>query len=131
VEQLWANRPFEEATSLRILDLCNELLAEVQVRCESREEGLSEQDIGKVEILLEQEAGLKRKSLYARLITLHPRPRKELLLPYIEDSALSIVCINLLLGSDKLTAEASRPRGFSATKSRYSPDSVHRSGSIA
>lgn len=34
-------------------------------------------------ILLSQEAELKRKKIYAKLLTLLPKPKKELLLPYI------------------------------------------------
>ena len=53
-----------------------------------------------------------------------------MLLPYIEDSQLSIVCINIILGGDKVSVEAVRPRGISSgSKSKYRPD-VKRSGSI-
>lgn len=80
-------------------------------------------------MLLTQEAETGRKNLYAKLLTLHPKPRKEMLLPYIEDSSLSIVCINLLLGGDKIPTEALRPRAFSGPRSRLRSSTV-RSGSL-
>lgn len=60
---------------------------------------------------------MARKIIYAKLITLIPHPRKEQLLPYIEDSSLSIVCINILLGGDKLAVEAIKPNNKESIKS--------------
>lgn len=69
------------------------------------EEALTNKDIEQIEYLLMREANDSRKTIYAKLITLLPHPRKEQLLPYIEDSSLSIVCINILLGGDKIAIE--------------------------
>ena len=46
------------------------------------------------------------KSIYAGLLTLHPRPSKEDLLPYINEGSLSIVCLRNLLALDKEKMEA-------------------------
>jgi hypothetical protein len=37
------------------------------------------------------------QNIYMRLLTLHPCPKKEVLLPYISEGALAIVCIQNLL----------------------------------
>jgi hypothetical protein len=73
---------------------------------------------------------MNRKTLYAKLLTLHPKPNKEMLLPYINDSSLSIVCINLLLGSEKVSTEVLKPRSMSAGKTRLRSSTV-RSESVA
>jgi hypothetical protein len=67
--------------------------------------------------LLEKEAKLSRKVIYAKLITLILHPKKEQLLPYIEDSSLSIVCINILLGGDKLALESIKLTNKDSVKS--------------
>ena len=82
-------------------------------------------------MLLSEEAGLKRKSIFAKLITLHPRPKKEILLPYIEDSQLSIVCINLLLGGDRFSPDALRPRAFSSASKAKRSGSFQQCGGEA
>jgi DNA-directed RNA polymerase subunit F len=33
IEELWSCKPYDEQQSLRILDLCNELLAEIHIIC--------------------------------------------------------------------------------------------------
>lgn len=45
------------------------------------------------------------KGVYGRLITLHPSPSKDILLPFINESSLAIVCISLLLNADKVVYE--------------------------
>lgn len=55
-----------------------------------------------IEELLSKESKSNRKSIYSKLLTLLPIPKKQYLLPYIEDSSLSIVCINIILGRTKL-----------------------------
>ena len=101
------------------------------MRFDSLEEGLSPNLVEKVEVLLKEEAILKRKSIYAKLITLHTHPKKEMLLPYIEDSQLSTVCINLLLGHEKSNPDFFRPRGLSSGgKTKINHSASKSSGSF-
>ena len=74
-------------------------------------------EVDRILALLGQEGELKRKKIYAKLLTLLPKPKKELLLPYIEDNVLSIVCINLILGGDRPVKDSTnRSRAGSAVK---------------
>jgi hypothetical protein len=41
IDYLYIYRPYDESESLSILDLCNDLLVEIHIVCDSKEEGIS------------------------------------------------------------------------------------------
>ena len=54
-----------------------------------------------MELLEELVKSRPEKSIFAGLLTLHPKPEKGDLLPYINEGSLSIVCLKNLLALER------------------------------